>query len=59
MVKKMLKSKTMWTGIAGIAAAGAGYAAGDFSAADAVQTGLMGLIGIFLRLGINKMGEGQ
>lgn len=55
---KILQSKTMWTGLAGIAAAGAGYASGEFSAADAVQTGLMSLIGIFLRLGIDKIGEG-
>lgn len=52
----ILKSKTFWTGVAGIATAGAGYASGDFSAAAAVQTGLMGIISIFLRLAIEKAG---
>ena len=52
----IFKSKTFWTGLAGIAAAGTGYATGEFSTAEAVQTGFMGLIGIFLRLGIAKAG---
>lgn len=52
----ILKSKTFWTGLGGVVAAGAGYAAGEFSTAQAVQTALMGLMGIFLRLGINKAG---
>lgn len=52
----IIKSKTFWAGLGGIAAAGAGFATGDFSPAEAVQTGLMGLIGIFLRLGIAKAG---
>lgn len=52
----ILKSKTFWAGLGGIAAAGTGYAAGDFSTADAVQTALIGLLSIFLRLGIEKVG---
>lgn len=52
----IIKSKTFWTGLGGIVAAGAGFASGEFSTAEAVQTGLLGLIGIFLRLGIEKAG---
>lgn len=52
----LIKSKTFWAGLTGIVAAGAGYATGEFSSAEAVQTGFMGLIGIFLRLGIEKAG---
>ena len=50
----ILKSKTFWAGLSGIAAAGAGYATGEFSTAEAVQTALTGRIGIFLRIGIAK-----
>ena len=52
----ILKSKTFWTGLGGIAAAGAGYATGEFSTAEAVQTGLLGILSIFLRQGIDKAG---
>ena len=52
----LLKSKTFWTGLGGIAAAGAGYASGEFTMAAAVQTALTGLSGIFLRAGIAKIG---
>lgn len=52
----IFKSKTFWTGVGGIAAAGAGYATGEFSSAEALQTGLLGLIGIFLRQGIARAG---
>lgn len=52
----ILKSKTLWTGLAAVASAGAGYASGDFSAGAAVQTGFLGVIGIFLRLAIDKAG---
>jgi hypothetical protein len=52
----IIKSKTFWTGLAGIVAAGTGYATGDFTAAAATQTALTGLMGIFLRLGMAKLG---
>ena len=52
----ILKSKTFWAGLAGIAGAGVGYASGEFSSAEAVQTALMGLLSIFLRQGIAKVG---
>lgn len=50
----LLKSKTIWAGLAAIATAAGGYAGGDLSAADAIQTGFTGLIGIFLRMGMLK-----
>jgi hypothetical protein len=52
----IFKSKTFWAGLTGIAGAGVGYASGDFSAAEALQTALLGIIGIFLRQGIAKAG---
>ncbi len=51
---KLLRSKTFWTGVATIAAAGTGYAEGVLAAGDALQAVSTGLIGIFLRLAIAK-----
>lgn len=53
----ILKSKTFWAGLGGIVTAGAGYASGEFTSAAAVQTALTGLLGIFLRMGMAKIGE--
>ena len=50
----IVKSKTFWTGVAGVAAAGTGYATGEFTSAAAVQVGLNSLLGIFLRMAIAK-----
>lgn len=52
----IFKSKTFWAGLGGVAAAGAGYAAGEFSTAESIQTALLGIISIFLRLGVEKSG---
>lgn len=52
----IFKSKTFWTGLAGIAGAGVGYASGEFSTAEALQTALLGILSIFLRQGIEKAG---
>lgn len=52
----ILKSKTFWAGLGGVVAAGSGYATGDFSTAEALQTALLGILGIFLRQGIEKVG---
>lgn len=54
-VEKLAKSKTFWTGVATVASAGAGYAAGEFTAVEAVQTGALGALGIFLRMALSKM----
>lgn len=52
----IFKSKTFWAGLSGIVVAGTGYASGDFTTAAAVQTALTGVLGIFLRLGMAKIG---
>lgn len=46
---KLLKTKTFWTGAAGVVVATVGYLSGEFTAAGATQTSLTCLIGIFLR----------
>ncbi|WP_341904001.1 hypothetical protein [Polaromonas sp. YR568] len=50
----LAKSKTFWTGVAAIATAGTGYATGEFTSPEAVQIGLNGLLGIFLRMALLK-----
>lgn len=50
--KPWYKQKTTWTGIIAIVAAAVGAATGTMPIAMAVQTGLTGLIGIFLRQGV-------
>lgn len=50
----MLRSKTVWTGIAGIVAAAGGYFTGEIELATAVQAGVGCLLAIFLRQGIDK-----
>ncbi|MBI5844769.1 MAG: hypothetical protein HZB23_08905 [Deltaproteobacteria bacterium] len=53
-VKALLKTKTFWTGVAGLATATGAAAAGEMSIAQAVQTAITCLIGIFLRSGMIK-----
>jgi len=48
----LLKSKTIWAAIVAIAGAGAGFASGNLSGADAFQTAVTGALGAFLRMGI-------
>lgn len=48
------KQKTTWTGIIAIVTAIAGAATGTLPIAVAVQAGLTGLMGIFLRQGVEK-----
>lgn len=52
--KKWWQCKTIWTGILGLAAAGAALATGEMTSGQAVQTGVTSLIGIFLRTGMLK-----
>lgn len=54
-VEKLAKSKTFWTGLATLAGSGAAYASGEIGAAEAVQLGVTGLIGIFLRMSLGKI----
>lgn len=54
----ILKTKTFWAGIAGLVLALQGYFGGDLSYGEAIQTGIMSLIGIFLRDGVGKINRG-
>lgn len=53
-MQNLMKSKTFWTGLSAIVAAGTTYATGDTSAAEAMQLGVTGALGIFLRMAIAK-----
>ena len=50
--KNWYQSKTVWTGVAGCVAAASAFFTGDMTAAQAIQTGVTSLIGIFLRTGM-------
>lgn len=50
----LLKSKTFWTGVAGVIAAVGGFFTGTLEIGMAINTALTSLIGIFLRNGMNK-----
>lgn len=52
--KPLVKTKTFWAGIGAILAGVAGWQTGQVEFADALQTTLVGLIGIFLRQGMPK-----
>ena len=52
MEKKWYKSKTVWTGIAGLVAAVGGYVTGEVVASDALQMAFVAFTGMFLRAGI-------
>ena len=49
----LIKSKTVWAGIAGLMAAG-GFFTGEMDLSVAIQTGITSLLAIFLRHGIAK-----
>ncbi|MFH1058506.1 MAG: hypothetical protein V1797_07495 [Pseudomonadota bacterium] len=53
-LRALLKTKTFWTGVAGLASAAGAYAAGEATGMQALQVALTGLVAIFLRLGILK-----
>lgn len=48
-IKSLATSKTVWTGIASIIGAAAGFYTGTLPAAGAVQIAVNGLLAIFLR----------
>ena len=54
MNKKLYQSKTVWTGIAGLATTAGAYFAGEMTLAAAIQTAIACLIGIFLRQGMMR-----
>lgn len=51
---KWYQQKTTWTGIGGIVTAVSGFFMGTLDAASALQLGIISLIGIFLRQGVEK-----
>jgi hypothetical protein len=51
---RLLKSKTFWTGVGAVVSAGATYATGETTAAEALQLGFTGALGIFLRMALTK-----
>lgn len=53
-MKELLKSKTFWTGIAGILTAAGGYFTGDIEAQNAIQIAVAALASIFIRDAIAK-----
>lgn len=56
MFKRLLKSKTFWTGIAGMLGAVSGYFTGEIEVSSAIQIGLGSIMAIFIRDGIEKKG---
>lgn len=53
-MNRIFKSKTFWTGVGAVATAGATYATGEASAAQALQLAFTGALGVFLRMGMTK-----
>ena len=56
MFRRLWKSKTFWTGIAGIITAVGAYMAGEISLGVLLTTSLTALLAIFVRDGIAKNG---
>jgi len=54
-IEVLFRSKTFWTGAAGVVAALGGYAMGEIEAGVALQAVLTALIGIFLRDAVAKV----
>lgn len=50
----MFKTKTFWTGVLAVVTAAGGFMTGTMDPGTAIQTAFTGLIGIFLRHGIEK-----
>jgi len=53
-IKELSKSKTFWTGLAGVIGAVGGYFTGEATAGTAIQIGITSLLAIFLRDGMAK-----
>jgi len=51
----LLRTKTFWTGMAGLATALGSYLCGEATAVEALQLGLTGLAAIFLRHGLIRL----
>ncbi|MBW2075894.1 MAG: hypothetical protein JRI58_14340 [Deltaproteobacteria bacterium] len=55
MKKSMWRSKTTWTGIAGLVTAAGGFLTGTLPLAQAIQLAVTALIGVFLRQGVENL----
>lgn len=49
---ELLRTKTFWTGLAGVVSAAGAYFTGQADLAQAMQMALTGLVAIFLRHGL-------
>jgi hypothetical protein len=54
IMDRLLKSKTFWTGVSALLTAGAGYATGEMNGPQAIQLGVTGALGVFLRMAVTK-----
>lgn len=54
MFKRLLKTKTFWSGIAGIVGAGAGYYTGEMESVQAIQLAVGCILAVFIRDGVAK-----
>lgn len=54
MKKDWYQQKTTWAGIGGLVAALSGYFTGTMVAPEAIQLGVLSLMGIFLRQGVER-----
>lgn len=54
---ELLKSKTFWTGLAGVAAGLGAFFSGEADGMESLQVGLTGLVAIFLRHGLSRVGR--
>jgi len=55
-MNNLIKSKTVWAGIAGLITAAGGFFTEEMDPGVAIQTGIVSLPAIFLRHGIAKQG---
>ena len=59
MKDKWYQSKTVWTGVTGVVTAVAAYCTGQLALGDALQVGMISLVGIFLRTGMMPTKAGK
>lgn len=57
-MKQLIRSKTFWSGVGAIVTAVGCYFTGEINLADTIQTVAIGLIGIFLRHGMDTSAVG-
>lgn len=51
----MLKSKTLWAGVAGVVSALSGYLTGELELGAALNVGITAILAIFVRHGVSKV----